>query len=49
MRRSAAVEMERAIPNARWTEIPAAGHSPHLENPAEFSDVVLRFLQELPD
>jgi pimeloyl-ACP methyl ester carboxylesterase len=49
MRRSAAVEMERAIPNARWTEIPAAGHSPHLENPAEFSDVVLRFLQELPE
>ena len=34
----------RLLPNARIATIAAAGHSPHIEQPAAFARVVLEFL-----
>jgi pimeloyl-ACP methyl ester carboxylesterase len=34
----------RLLPNARTLTIKAAGHVPHLEQPAAFSDLVCEFL-----
>jgi len=36
--------MAETIPNARYVEIPDAGHLSNLENPAEFNRVLLEFL-----
>jgi pimeloyl-ACP methyl ester carboxylesterase len=35
----------RLLPNARVETMPAAGHSPHLEQPEAFARTVLRFLE----
>ncbi len=37
-----------AIPGARYEVIVGAGHSPQIENPAAFSEVLLAFLGSLP-
>jgi pimeloyl-ACP methyl ester carboxylesterase len=35
----------RLVPNARVATIGQAGHSPHLEQPDDFTRVVLQFLE----
>jgi pimeloyl-ACP methyl ester carboxylesterase len=39
--------MAAAIPNARKVIIPNCAHLPNMEQPAEFNQVVLDFLQKL--
>ena len=38
----------RSLPDARCEVIRGAGHTPHLERPLEFTDVVGRFLSAIP-
>ncbi|MFZ1989758.1 MAG: alpha/beta hydrolase [Alphaproteobacteria bacterium] len=42
-----AEDLATTIPNASFEIIPNAWHQPHLENPAGFNDVLLRFLGSL--
>jgi 2-succinyl-6-hydroxy-2,4-cyclohexadiene-1-carboxylate synthase len=44
--RALAVEMSRALPNARIEIVPEAGHSAHTDNPVAFLDLARRFLAE---
>ncbi len=44
--RDTAEKMVRVMPNARWIEIPNAGHSPQFDNPGEFLKAVPRSLSE---
>ena len=39
-------QMAQQIPNARYTEIPGAGHLMNLEAPDEFDRILLDFLRE---
>lgn len=36
--------MAQELPNARWLQIPGAGHAPHLTHPAEVEAAMARFL-----
>jgi esterase len=47
MRRQAAEEMSRAIPDGRFVEIPKAAHPVHTDNPGEFHQAVLYFLRDI--
>lgn len=40
--------LARAIPGARFTQIPRAGHLPQLENPEETWEAIDAFLADLP-
>jgi len=44
--REHAEQMVRAIPTARWTEVPESGHGVHVDNLAGFLEVVRPFLLE---
>jgi 2-succinyl-6-hydroxy-2,4-cyclohexadiene-1-carboxylate synthase len=43
---SVAGRMAAALPDARVRLVPAAGHAPQLEAPAEFTELLLEFLDE---
>ncbi len=45
---AAAGQMADALPNARLTVVPDAGHAVHLERPDELTDAVLEFLRGIP-
>ena len=44
-----AQQMAAVMPAAKWVSVPNAGHSVHLERPAEFERVVLDWLSEIGD
>jgi pimeloyl-ACP methyl ester carboxylesterase len=43
---SAARRMAAELPDARIRLVPHAGHAPQLETPAEFTELLLEFLDE---
>ncbi|MGK5533556.1 alpha/beta fold hydrolase [Streptomyces sp. URMC 129] len=44
--RAEAHEMVRVLPHGRYADIPDAGHLAHLERPAEWREIVERFLRD---